>query len=95
MANFNSPLTVDVVIFSIVKEELCVLMTKRESEPFSGLWALPKGDVKQQDDMSLEQSAKRNIKALLNIETPYVEQVQTIGNNSLKVLFILFVFYIN
>ncbi|MGD9592384.1 MAG: NUDIX domain-containing protein [Candidatus Berkiella sp.] len=81
MDDFNSQLSVDVVIFSLINEQLCVLMTKRQTQPFQERWSLPMGEIKITLDATLEQTAKRNIKSLLGLETPYVEQVQTIGNN--------------
>jgi len=40
--DFEFPiLTVDGVIFQLVNDELCVLLTQRAFEPFLGAWALP------------------------------------------------------
>ncbi|MBS0286118.1 MAG: NUDIX hydrolase [Proteobacteria bacterium] len=77
----NPHLTVDVVVFSIVNEQLCTLMIKRQRAPFQGNWALPRAEINPKLDASLEFTAKRNIKLLLDVDTPYLEQVQTIGNN--------------
>ncbi len=82
MSDFNAQLSVDVVIFSLVNEQLCILMTKRQTEPFQASWSLPLGEIKTTLDANLEQTAKRNINSLLALETPYLEQVQTIGNNT-------------
>ena len=37
--------TVDVVIFTILDEQLKVLLIKRKAWPFAGMWAIPGGFV--------------------------------------------------
>ncbi len=75
-------LSIEVVVFSLVKEQLCILMQYRDNAPFGQGWALPQAQIDAQADNNLEQTAKRHIKDLLNVEAPYLEQVQTIGNNT-------------
>lgn len=82
MVEYTQQVSVDVVIFSLINEQLCVLMAKRASHPFASYWSLPLGEIDHRLDDDLEQTAKRNIKSLLALETPYLEQVQTIGGNS-------------
>ncbi len=36
-------LTIDSVIFQVINDKLCVLLIKRDQEPFKGTWALPGG----------------------------------------------------
>lgn len=73
---------VHVVIFSIVNEGLCALMVQRKQEPFASCWALPTTEVDTTMDDSLEQSASRILKQFTGLDTPYLEQVLTIGNQS-------------
>lgn len=74
-------ISVDLVIFSLIEEQLCTLMIKRETSPFADCWALPIGLVAPLQEANLEQTAKQKVKSLLNLDIPYLEQVQTIGNN--------------
>ncbi|MBS0289948.1 MAG: NUDIX hydrolase [Proteobacteria bacterium] len=74
------PLTVALVVFSLIEQQLCILMEKQKEPPFLHGWGLVTCTVDCQQDASLEQTAKRHVKALTGVETPYLEQVQTIGN---------------
>jgi len=65
-------LTIAIVIFSLVNGKLSVLVENRE---------LPEEGIDYQQDNTLEDTVRRILKERLAIETPYVEQVQTIGGN--------------
>ncbi len=51
--------TVDIVVFTIVDDDLCVLLIQRGGPPFLGRWALPGGFVKPDED--LDQAAVREL----------------------------------
>lgn len=72
-------LTVDLVIFQIINNELCVLLIKRPNEPFKNMWALP-GGYSPKGETTLE-SLKRIMenKAGINInkDLSYLEQLYT------------------
>lgn len=71
--------TVDVVIFSILDEQLKVLLIKRKSWPFEGMWAIPGGFVKMEE--GLEEAAYRELAeetSVTNAEV-YLEQLYTFG----------------
>jgi 8-oxo-dGTP diphosphatase len=72
--------TVDVVIFSILDEELKVLLIKRKAWPYEGMWAIPGGFVKM--DESLETAAYRELAEETGVtsEQVYLEQLYTFGN---------------
>ena len=72
--------TVDVVIFSILDEQLKVLLIKRKGWPFEGMWAIPGGFVKM--DESLEAAAYRELAEETNVtrDQVYIEQLFTFGN---------------
>ena len=75
--------TVDVAIFSLRDEKLCVLLVKRPTgagEPFPGRWALPGGFVDVERDRDLASCAARKLREKTSIETPYLEQVGSWGN---------------
>jgi 8-oxo-dGTP diphosphatase len=78
----NPRLTVDLVIFALHQEELSVLLVKRQQAPFAHHWTLPATEVDTQQDVNLEYTVKRKLKELTALETPYVEQVQTLGNQN-------------
>lgn len=71
--------TVDVVIFSILDEELKVLLIKRKIWPYEGMWAIPGGFVKM--DESLETAAYRELAEETGVtsENVYLEQLFTFG----------------
>ncbi len=71
--------TVDVVVFSILNEQLKVLLIKRKAWPYEGMWAIPGGFVKM--DESLEDAAYRELAEETNVtgEEVYLEQLFTFG----------------
>jgi len=71
--------TVDVVIFSILDEELKVLLIKRRIWPYEGMWAIPGGFMKM--DESLETAAYRELAEETGVtsENVYLEQLYTFG----------------
>ena len=71
--------TVDIVLFTILRAELQVLLVQRKHWPYEGYWALPGGFVKM--DESLEDAAYRELKEETNIdrEAVYLEQLYTFG----------------
>jgi len=79
--DFDLPLTtVDVVIFSVQGGALQVLLVKRGTHPFKGVWSLPGGFIDIKKDRDLEAVALRKLKEKTSITTPYLEQLQAWGN---------------
>lgn len=75
---FERPsVTVDVVIFSLVGDDLKVLLIKRKIQPYAGIWALPGGFV--QIDESLEDAAERELEEETGVTNVYMEQLYTFG----------------
>ena len=72
--------TVDLVLFTIRGERLCVLAIKRGGEPFKGRWALPGGFVEA--DEGLEQAARRELREETGLEGAriHLEQLATYGD---------------
>lgn len=78
---FKYPLaTVDVVIFTIINDQLYALTIKRTEEPYKGMWSLVGGIVDIQQDQDLIITAKRKLQEKTSVQTPYLEQFETIGN---------------
>ncbi len=73
---------VDSVIYSIIDNALKVLLVKRQNPPFENQWSLVGGFVDLEQDQSIEQTAKRKLKQKTGVDTPYLEQLYTIGNQS-------------
>ena len=77
--------TVDVVIFSVLEESLCVLLVRRgsgEAEPFPDQWALPGGFVNVEVDATLEACAARKLGEKTGVESPYLEQLGSWGGSA-------------
>ncbi|MCA9919773.1 MAG: NUDIX hydrolase [Anaerolineales bacterium] len=75
---FERPsVTVDVVIFSLVEDELKVLLIKRLAAPFASMWAIPGSFVKI--DESLEEAAVRALADETGVTDVYTEQLYTFG----------------
>lgn len=71
--------TVDVVVFTILDEQLKVLLIKRKAWPYEGMWAIPGGFV--QMDESLETAAYRELAEETGVtrDSVYLEQLYTFG----------------
>lgn len=84
--NFKRPLsTVDVAIFTVISDQLHVLLIKRKDEPgepFPNKWALTGGFVDVTQDASLEACALRKLKVKTGVSTPYLEQLGSWGGNT-------------
>ena len=82
--DFERPLvTVDLVIFTVRDERLCVLLVKRPDEPgepYPGLWALPGGFIDVARDADLEACARRKLKEKTGVALPYLEQLGSWGS---------------
>ncbi|ENU22757.1 hypothetical protein F993_02658 [Acinetobacter proteolyticus] len=79
--DYDTPLfTVDMAIFSVAKGQLQVLMIQRSNFPEKGKWALPGGFVNLKTDPDLMATAHRKLLEKTGIHSPYLEQVETIGN---------------
>lgn len=69
--------TADVVIFSLVGEDLKVLLIKRKYPPFAGMWAIPGGFVHINE--ALEEAAARELAEETGLTGVYMEQLYTFG----------------
>ncbi len=71
---------VDLAVFTVIEDQLKVLLIKRGQWPFAGFWSLPGGFVKIPE--SLEEAAKRELEEETGIhhKDVYLEQLYTFGN---------------
>ena len=75
----NFAVTCDIVILTMRDREPWVLLVKRQSDPFAGMWALP-GGFKHPDE-TLDEAARRELLEETNVEAPsYLEQFRTYGD---------------
>lgn len=70
--------TVDLVIFTLLDDELKVLLIRRAHPPFEGCWTLPGGFVRI--DESLEAAARRVLHERGSAQDVYLEQLYTFGD---------------
>jgi len=84
--SFERPLTtVDIVIFTVLDEQLQVLLVQRPSgpeEPYPNAWALPGGFVDVAKDDSLEACARRKLLDKTGVRSPYLEQLGSWGGKT-------------
>ncbi len=71
--------TVDIVTFTIVGDQLQVLLIRRGEDPYKGRWALPGGFVR--DDEDLESAALRELheETGVSAQPRHLEQLGTYG----------------
>jgi ADP-ribose pyrophosphatase len=69
--------TVDLVIFTVNKDKLKVLLTKRAEAPFPSYWSLPGGFLLFGE--SLDEAALRVLKEKTGVRNVYLEQLYTFG----------------
>ncbi|NHZ89993.1 NUDIX hydrolase [Massilia sp. CCM 8733] len=69
--------TVDIVLLTLLGDELAAVLLRRENEPFQGALAIPGGYVHPEDDLSAYDAAMRVIKNKTGIVAPYLEQLAT------------------
>ena len=70
-------LTVDIVVFKKIGEELKLLLIKRKNEPFQNFWALPGGFVNENED--LEIAAKRELFEETQVKVSSLDQLKAFG----------------
>lgn len=81
--DYDIPLvSVDLGIFTLHEDRLKVLLVERSDHPEKGKWALPGGFVNTAQDKELANTALRKLKEKTGVETPYLEQLETIGSAS-------------
>jgi 8-oxo-dGTP diphosphatase len=70
--------TVDVVMMTLRQRDLQMLLIKRRSWPYEGMWAIPGGFVNI--DESLVDAAKRELQEETGLQDVYLEQLYTFGD---------------
>jgi 8-oxo-dGTP diphosphatase len=70
-------LTVDVALFTLLRQQLHVLLMQRDQQPFAGQLALPGGYVRVNEDVDCTMAAHRVTRDKLGIAVGYLEQLCT------------------
>src|ERR1700730_5246010 len=69
---------VDLVIFTLLENQLQLLLIERGVEPYRGAWALPGGFVRIDEDLA--DAAQRELREETGIGEAYLEQVGAFGS---------------
>ena len=76
--DFEQPIaTVDVALFTLDHDQLCVLLGRRRQAPHAGEWALPGGYVHIDEDRDTADSARRILRDKTPAQVSYLEQLYT------------------
>jgi len=78
LTDYKQPsVTVDIVIFSVIDNDLKVLLIERGVEPFKDKWAIPGGFVQMNE--SLDEAAQRELIEETGVKDVYLEQLYSFG----------------
>lgn len=69
--------TADIVLMSVIDNELGVLLIKRSEEPFKDCWAVPGGYVDSDKDEDALAAARRELEEETGLKDIYLEQLYT------------------
>lgn len=69
--------TSDIVLMSVIENELAVLLIKRKEMPFEGCWAVPGGYVDSDKDEDALAAASRELEEETGLKNIYLEQLYT------------------
>lgn len=74
--------TIDVVLLTIQNNRLCVVLSRRDKEPYANLHALPGGYIHPQEDRDSLDAAVRILQQKTRLIPPYLEQLRTFAGAS-------------
>ena len=69
---------VDVLLFTVENDSLCIVLAKRDKEPFDGMFALP--GVALREDETPGQAAERSLTERTGLSGIFLEQLYTFGS---------------
>lgn len=79
MKEQNIRLAVDAVVFAYKDEQLHLLLVEQKFGVYKGRWVLPGGLV--QNEETLSEAVARELKEETNVQTDYLEQLYTFGDD--------------
>jgi len=71
-------LTVDIIVFTIIKDNLNILLIKRKNKPYKNKWALPGGFVDSKEN--IKKAAIRELEEETNIITNNLYEFKVFGD---------------
>jgi 8-oxo-dGTP diphosphatase len=71
-------IAVDAVVFSVLENELNILLIERKKEPYKGKFALPGGFLENNEE--LEDAAERELCEETGVKDIFLKQLKTYGN---------------
>ena len=75
---YETPLvTVDIVLCTVIQNQLKVLLIQRKQPPYEHMWAIPGGFIHMGE--TLEQAASRRLFEETNVDSIYLEQLGSFG----------------
>lgn len=74
--------TIDAVLLTIQDDRLCVVLSKRDNEPYANQDALPGGYIHPQEDRDSLDAAVRILQQKTRLIPPYLEQLRTFAGAS-------------
>jgi len=72
--------SIDCAIYTVIEQQLQVLLVERAEHPFKGSWSLVGGYIDPAVDQDLLGAAKRKLREKTGVTTPYLEQCITVGS---------------
>jgi ADP-ribose pyrophosphatase YjhB (NUDIX family) len=69
--------TVDVALFTLREGRLCVVLLRRQNQPYKGRLALPGGYIHVDEDGDALETARRVLRQKTGLVSPYLEQLYT------------------
>lgn len=80
--NYEKPiLMVDIIILTVINNELSSIFFKRDKDPFIGEYTFAGGWVHVDQDKSVEDTAERVLREKLNLRNVYIEQLKTFSGD--------------
>lgn len=70
-------LTVDIVVFTVMNNDLKILLIKRGTQPFKGMWAIPGGFVHTKEE--LHQAALRELQEETGVKDIFLRKLTAYG----------------
>lgn len=82
MKAFDMHVSLDIVLFSLIDEKLCIYIQKRDQSPYENKSSLLHCSIDHKNDKTIEAAIYRVLSSLDINPLSYIEQVKTVGNSN-------------